>query len=212
MSRTTGRSVIHTGPVHEAIPDRMASTAAPVEPFVPAEVSAAASASVLRLPGVVLAPSRLLGRKVAVVAELIPDAHAERLAHGHTPMTDRTTVSTWVWPETRDRVPPVAVRVNGVLAVSRHWRTAMASVAPFTRFTSTAIVVPASAVGTHDYWVNCVFHARELGVNILAVEADGAVRLVWTGRSPEEPAPLTAAMRVAHELVYERLLAQPSGS
>ena len=49
--------------------------------------------------GTVLPPMTLLGRRVVVVAELLADAHAERICLGRGPVADRPTVATWVWPE-----------------------------------------------------------------------------------------------------------------
>jgi hypothetical protein len=171
----------------------------------PSALLAERAASELGLTGTVLPPMTLLGRKVAVVAELIPDAHAERLAHGHTPMTDRATVATWVWPELAEHIPAQAVRTTGVIAVTRHWRTALAAVAPFARFTRTAVVVPSAAIGTRDYWVNCVFRARELGVVIMAAGKTGVVEIVQSAEAAIRSAPMTAAMRVANEVIYQRL-------
>jgi len=86
-----------------------------------------------------------------VVADLLTDAHAERICLGCPPVPDRATVATWVWPELAPRVPAPAVRIVGVLAVARHWRTGLVATVPFSRYAETAIVLPWWAATTHDY-------------------------------------------------------------
>lgn len=157
--------------------------------------------------GVLLPPMTLLGRTVVVLAELLPDAHAERLALGCGPVTDRTTVSTWVWPEMVDRVPPPAVCLRGVLAPARHWRTALVAAAPFGKLCDVGIVVPESAAETADFRQNCLPRAVEHGVEVLTASAQGTVSLVQHAEPARETQTIEPAVyRWMNELIYEKLL------
>lgn len=157
--------------------------------------------------GVLLPPMKLLGRKVVVLAELLPAAHAERLALGCGPVTDRTTVATWVWPEMADRVPPPAVRLRGVLAPARHWRTALVAAVPFGRFCDVGIVIPEAVTGTEDYRQNCLPRAVEYGVEVLTADSQGTVSLAQHAEPAREAEAIEPAVfRWMNELIYERLL------
>jgi hypothetical protein len=158
--------------------------------------------------GVLLPPMTLLGRRVVVMAELLPDVHAERLAVGCRPETDRTTVATWVWPEMAGRAPSPAVRLVGVLALARHWRSALVGVVPFGRFCDVGIVLPEAVTTTEDYQQNCLPRAIEYGVEVLTADADGQVSLAQhaePARDVDDQQP--AVFRWMNELVYEKLLA-----
>lgn len=189
----------------------LSATAVPV-PELPGSVEELAAAAAVRLGwhGVVLPEMVLMGRKVIVVAELLADAHAERLCLGAGPETDRTTVSTWVWPEMDGRVPPTAIRIVGVLAVARHWRTALASAVPFARFGNAAAVLPTSVVFTHDYLVNCLPRVRRYGVSVLLADEESQLSTDVAGRNETVPVEDTATTRWVNELVYEQVLATAS--
>ncbi|GAA2665782.1 MULTISPECIES: hypothetical protein [Actinosynnema] len=188
---------------------RASSAAAVPIPELPGSVEELASVAAVRLGwhGVVLPEMVLMGRKVVVVADLIADAHAERLCLGATPEVDRATVSTWVWPEMDGRVPPAAVRIVGVLAVARHWRTALASAVPFARFGNAAAVLPASVALSHDYLANCLPRVRRYGVNVLLADESSELTTDVCGRNETVPVEDTATTRWVNELVYERVLA-----
>lgn len=157
--------------------------------------------------GVLLPPMKLLGRKVVVLAELLPAAHAERLALGCPPVTDRTTVSTWVWPEMVDRVPPPAIRLRGVLAPAKHWRTALVAAVPFGRFCDVGIVIPESVTATADYRENCLPRAVEHGVEVLTANEQGTVSLVQHAEPARDANAIEPSVfRWINELVYEKLL------
>ncbi|KOX35396.1 hypothetical protein ADK67_01960 [Saccharothrix sp. NRRL B-16348] len=189
----------------------MSATAVPV-PELPGSAEELAASAAVRLGwhGVVLPEMVLMGRKVIVVAELLADAHAERLCLGAAPETDRTTVSTWVWPEMDGRVPPSAVRIVGVLAVARHWRTALASAVPFARFGNAAAVLPTSVVFTHDYLANCLPRVRRYGVSVLLADEELQLSTDVAGRNETVPVEDTATTRWVNELVYEQVLATAS--
>ncbi|MDR7301949.1 hypothetical protein [Haloactinomyces albus] len=203
MTATPGRAVINNDV-------RLCTTQIQPSLELPASVGELAELAVepLGWPGSVLSPMKLLGRRVVPVAELVPDAHAERLCVGSAPVLDRAEVATWVWPEMIDRVPPPAARVTGVLAPARHWRSALTAAVPFARFTSTAIVVPRSVSDARDFVSNCLIRARQFGVAVLSADAEG-VRVELEGRSFEDapPAEPTAVSRWVSEVAYEQLLA-----
>jgi hypothetical protein len=175
---------------------------------LPAPVEDLAQAAAVRLgwQGTVLPPMTLLGRRVVVVAEILPDAHAERICLGAEPVADRATVSTWVWPELAGRVPPPAVRILGVLSVARHWRTGLVSAVPFGRYAETAVVVPWWAATTHDYLVNCLPRARKFGVNLLTADPEGSTELDLPSTLESPQLERDATSRWLNEVVYERML------
>lgn len=165
------------------------------------------SARALDWPGTVLPPLKLLGRRIIGVAELLPEAHAERLCLGSTPVLDRAEISTWVWPEMEGRVPPPAAQLTGVLAPSRHWRSALTAAVPFARFTNAAIVVPKAVTDGEDFVSSCLIRARQFGVAVLSADNDD-VRVELAGRSFEDAPPTehTAVSRWVNEVVYDQLL------
>ncbi|MEU4801457.1 hypothetical protein [Actinosynnema sp. NPDC023587] len=189
----------------------LSSIAIPV-PELPGSAEELAAAAAMRLGwhGVVLPEMVLMGRKVIVVAELLADAHAERVCLGTGPESDRTAVSTWVWPEMDGRVPPAAVRIIGVLAVARHWRTALASAVPFARFGNAAAVLPSSVAFTHDYLGNCLPRVRRYGVSVLLADEACELSTDVAGRNETVPVEDTATTRWVNELVYEQLLTTAS--
>ncbi|MFD5829961.1 hypothetical protein [Lentzea sp. NPDC060358] len=189
----------------------LSTTPVPV-PELPASVEELAAAAAIRLGwhGVVLPEMVLMGRKVVVVAELMADAHAERVCVGAAPEADKTTVSTWVWPEMEGRVPPAAVRIVGVLAVARHWRTALASAVPFARYGNAAVVLPESVAFSHDYLANGLPRVRRYGVSVLLADSELDLSVDVTGRQETVPSEDTAITRWVNELVYEQVLAAAS--
>jgi hypothetical protein len=170
---------------------------------------ARAAASALGWEGVVLPPMVLLGRRVVVVAQLLGDVHEYRMSAGWRPVTDRVSVSTWDWPEMRHLVPPPAVRLAGIIAPARHWRTGLTGAAPFAGLCPTALLLPAHIARN----VECLAHAEYYGPTVLAaagphdVDPD-AVDVVHAGRARVvATTPLTTTTRWVHEMVYDRLLA-----
>lgn len=202
----TGRSG-HTAIDSEV---RLCTTHPQHAPELPASVGRLAElgADSLAWPGSVLSPVKLLGRRVVPVAELLPDAHAERLCVGSTPVLDRTEIATWVWPEMEDRVPPAAARLTGVLAPARHWRSALTAAVPFARFTSTAIVVPRNVTHARDFVSTCLMRARQFGIAVLSADTDSVYQEL-EGRSFQDAPPVehTAVSRWVNEIAYEQLLA-----
>jgi hypothetical protein len=172
---------------------------------------ARAAAGALGWDGVVLPPMVLLGRRVVPVATLIADVHERRLRSGWGPVTDRVSVSTWDWPEIRHLVPAPAVRLRGIIAPARHWRTGLTSAAPFAGLCSTALLLPAHIARN----VECLTHAEYYGPTVLAAAGPydvdpEAVDVVQAGRRhPVETARPAVNSRWIYEMVYERLLTLP---
>ncbi|RJQ73260.1 hypothetical protein D5S17_24990 [Pseudonocardiaceae bacterium YIM PH 21723] len=198
--------------VLEYVDDHLHSTPTPSIPKaqLPAapETLAVRACELLGWSGVPLGPITLFGRTVVIAAELLTEAHAARLCFGMAPVTDRTSVATWSWPEMAEFAPPRAVRITGVLALSPHWRTALISAVPFARFAKTAMVLPDTMLGSDDYLANCLIRARQYGVSVVTADTDGFVDLALPGREePVAPLPSDSAVRWAHEVVYEKLLA-----
>lgn len=201
MSGTTGRTSQRTDV--DARPERLLPS---VELPAPVEELAVNAANRLGWQGTVLPPMTLLGRRVIVVAEILADAHAERICLGAEPVADRATVSTWVWPELAGRVPPPAVRILGVLSVARHWRTGLVSTVPFGRYAETAVVLPWWSATTHDYLVNCLPRARRFGVNLLTADPEGVTELDLPAAVECPLVEQDATSRWLNEVIYERML------
>ncbi|MGP4018587.1 hypothetical protein [Saccharopolyspora sp. 5N708] len=157
--------------------------------------------------GSVLPPVKLLGRQIIATADLLPDAHAERLCFGSEPVLDRAEIATWVWPEMDGRVPPPAARIAGVLAPARHWRSALTAAVPFSRFASAAIVVPRSVAVASDFASTCLIRARQFGIAVLSADGDN-VQVELDGRRFDDAPPVehTAVSRWVNEVVYQQLL------
>jgi hypothetical protein len=178
----------------------------PIE--LPASVDelARAAAAQLGWNGVVLPETTILGRKVCVVAKLRTDVHAERIAMGAGPVADRATVDTWTWPELAGTAPAPAAEIVGVLAVARHWRTAMASAVPFARYGEAAMVLPSPAVLTEDYVGNCLPRARAYGLGIVTADPNTVVDLDLEGRTERVVLAEDPISRLVNEVVYDQLL------
>jgi hypothetical protein len=179
----------------------------PLELPAPVEELAREAAALLGWDGVVLPEMTMLGRKVCVVAELRTDVHAERIAMGVGPVTDRATVDTWTWPELAATAPAPAVEIIGVLAVGRHWRTAMASAVPFARYGEAAMVLPSPAVLTEDYVVNCLPRARAYGLAAVTADPNAMIDLDLEGRTERILLDEDPISRWVNEMVYDQFLA-----
>lgn len=195
---------------HTAVSLNVTALPAPLVPPVelPAKVDELAVAAVRELgwQGTVLPEMTMLGRKICLVAQLMPDAHAERICLGQEPEADRATVATWVWPELAGKVPEPAVRIVGAVAVARHWRTGLINAVPFLRYCDAAMVLPMSVVITNDYLVNCLPRARAYGVAIASAEPGPSVRLDLPGRGDRAPAGVDGTHRWLNELAYGQIL------
>jgi hypothetical protein len=178
----------------------------PIELPASADELARAAAAQLGWNGVVLPEITILGRKVCVVAKLRTDVHAERIAMGAGPVADRATVDTWTWPELAGTAPAPAAEIVGVLAVARHWRTAMASAVPFARYGEAAMVLPSPAILTEDYVGNCLPRARAYGLAVVTADPNAVVDLDLEGRTERVVLGEDPVSRLVNELVYDHLL------
>ncbi|MEU8630869.1 hypothetical protein AB0C38_01780 [Amycolatopsis sp. NPDC048633] len=167
---------------------------------------ARAAAAQLGWNGVVLPETTILGRKVCVVAKLRTDVHAERIAMGAGPVADRATVDTWTWPELAGTAPAPAAEIVGVLAVARHWRTAMASAVPFARYGEAAMVLPSPAILTEDYVGNCLPRARAYGLAVVTADPNAMIDLDLEGRTERVVLAEDPVSRLVNEIVYDHLL------
>jgi hypothetical protein len=179
----------------------------PVE--LPAGESELAEAAVARLGwhGTVLPPMAMLGRHVIAAAALDTVAHAERLSQRAAPAMARAEVATWMWPEFTEQAPPAAVELVGIVSVQRHWRTALAQVAPFAGHCDVGIVLPWSAAMTSDYLAECLPRAARFGASVLTADPDGEVNLDQCGH--QEPLLCEESLlgRWINEQVYHHILA-----
>ncbi|MEU6641434.1 hypothetical protein ABZ863_02680 [Saccharomonospora sp. NPDC046836] len=179
----------------------------PVELPAGADQLAAEAAAQLGWDGVLLPQLTLFGRRVYVVARLRAEAHAERIALGIGPVTDRASVATWTWPELAASAPPAAAEIVGVLAVARHWRTGLAATVPFARYGDAAMVLPRAATLSHDYVDNCLPRTRAYGLAVVTADENAIVDLDVSGRSERITLGEDAVSRWVNEAVYEQLLA-----
>lgn len=201
MSGIPGRTA-----VTENIKALPAQLAPPVELPAGVEELACAAAEELGWAGAVLPEMTLMGRRVCLVAELLADVHAERICLGQEPVTDRASVATWAWPELAGRVPEPAARIVGAVAVARHWRTGLANAVPFLRYGDAAVVLPTSALLTHDYLVNCLPRARAYGVAVVGADPEGQVQPDLAGRAERARPEVDALYRWVSEIAYEQIL------
>lgn len=206
MAVTPGQTAITSGSKGtQSTPSRLVP---PVELPASADELATEAAVQLGWNGALLPRLTLFGRCVHVVARLRPEAHAERIATGIGPVTDKASVSTWTWQELAMTAPPAAAQIVGVLAVARHWRTGMAATVPFARYGDAAMVLPRSATLSHDYVDNALPRARAYGLAVLtADEGSPLVELDLEGRGERILLGEDAVSRWVNEMVYEQLVA-----
>ncbi|MFI9449273.1 hypothetical protein DL991_05735 [Amycolatopsis sp. WAC 01375] len=178
----------------------------PIELPASVEELSRKAAALLGWNGIVLPETTVLGRKICVVARLRTDVHAERIAMGMGPVVDRATVDTWTWPELAATAPAPAAEIIGVLAVARHWRTAMASAVPFARYGEAAMVLPSPAVLTEDYVGNCLPRARAYGLGIVSADPNAVTDLDLEGHNERMILDEDPVSRLVNEIVYDQLL------
>ncbi|MFK0243348.1 hypothetical protein ACIQUM_01520 [Amycolatopsis azurea] len=178
----------------------------PIELPASVEELSRKAAALLGWNGIVLPETTVLGRKICVVARLRTDVHAERIAMGMGPVVDRATVDTWTWPELAATAPAPAAEIIGVLAVARHWRTAMASAVPFARYGEAAMVLPSPAVLTEDYVGNCLPRARAYGLGIVTADPNAVTDLDLEGHNERMLLDEDPVSRLVNEIVYDQLL------
>lgn len=155
--------------------------------------------------GTVLQPMTVLGRRVIIVAELIEDVHFDRVCRGWGPVTERMSVAMWNWPEFAATAPEPAVRIRGVVASARHWRTALIAATPFAGLAGTALLLPPGPAREPG----CLAQAEFYGAAVVATADRDRVDLVQPGRRGRlATAGSTTIGRWVHEVVYERVVAE----
>lgn len=155
--------------------------------------------------GAVLQPMTVLGRRVIMVAELLPEVHRDRCLRGWAPVTDRLSVAMWAWPELAGTAPEPAVRIRGVIASARHWRTALIAATPFAGLAPTALLLPPGPAREP----HCLAQAEFYGAAVVATADRDRVDLVQPGRHGRlATAGSTTISRWVHEVVYDRLVAE----
>lgn len=155
--------------------------------------------------GAVLPPMTVLGRRVIIVAELLPEVHRDRVLRGWGPVTDRLSVAMWSWPELAGEVPEPAVRICGVIASARHWRTALIAASPFAGLAPTALLLPPGPAREPA----CLIQAEFYGAAVVATADRDLVDLVQQGRRGRlATACSTTISRWVHEVVYDRVVAE----
>lgn len=158
------------------------------------------AARVLSWPGIVLPRVRAFGDVITVVAELDDEVHAERMRSGWGPVTDRTTIEMWSWPENADIRPSAAMRVVGVLVSGGRWQRNLKIASSYGGFGSTALITE-SARNPPE---NCLLNAHYRGVGVVWRPRDGNTVLASPGRvGPVPTARPTVISRWFEELVYE---------
>jgi hypothetical protein len=155
--------------------------------------------------GWVLEPMTVLGRRVIIVAELLAEVHFDRIRRGWGPVTDRLSVAMWCWPELADTAPEPAVRIRGVIASARHWRTALIAATPFGGLAPTALLLPPGPARDPA----CLAQADFYGASVVATADRDRVDLVQQGRGGRlATAGSSTISRWVHEVVYDRLFAE----
>jgi hypothetical protein len=158
--------------------------------------------------GCVLQPMTVLGRRVIIVAELVEDVHRDRVLRGWAPVIERMSVAMWTWPEYADDAPAPAVRINGVIASARHWRSALTAASPFAGIAGTALLLPPGPAREPK----CLEQAEFYGAAVVATADRDRVDLVQPGRrgcrGRVATAVSTTISRWVHEVVYDRVLAE----
>jgi len=151
-------------------------------------------------PGILVKGLTLFGSRVSVLAQLDEAAHALRLRTNTPPVTDRSSVALWEWPELP--APPSAVKLSAVLAAGSRWQQGMKVVSGFAGFSSTVLVLPRDQPTPSP----CLVAAERYGVWV--VRADSAETVVeHRGRvGPVVTARPTTVTRWTEELVYARLI------
>jgi len=107
-----------------------------LDQYIPDAVAA------LAWPGTTVGPRVVLGRRVALVATLLPEPHRQRQDRNQRPVLDKFDLEWLLLPEQRHKAPAPAVSLHGVIAPAGHWPTAQALAAPFVAMCPTVVLLP----------------------------------------------------------------------
>ncbi len=150
--------------------------------------------------GVLASNITLFGKQVSVLALVDGEAHALRLRRGMSPVTDRTSVALWEWPELP--APPAVVSLSAVIATGSSWQSGMKAASGFAGFASTVLVLQQDEAAPQA----CLTAAERYGVWVLRSRCSGAI-VDHRGRvGPVASSRPTTVTRWTEELVYARLL------
>jgi hypothetical protein len=163
----------------------------------------AAAMSVVAWRGLLLGPTRLSGRLVQPVVEILP-AGLDRVSAGVGPELDRSTLARWEsWPGEMGTSPPGRpLEIVGFVAAGT-WRCAVTTSAWLAGYGASVIVcrsVPTSVrLSEADYW----------GITVVVVDEQLSARVVVHGRSgPAPSAARTVALRYREEYLFAEALSQ----
>lgn len=162
-----------------------------------------AAVSVVAWPGYVLDPTRLSGRLVQPVVEILP-AGLDRVSAGVGPELDRSTLAMWEsWTDGMGASPPgQPLGIVGFVTAGT-WRCAVTTSAWLAGYGASLIVcrsVPTSVrLSEADY----------RGITVAVVDEHLSARVVIRGRSgPAPSAERTVAVRYREEYLFAAALSQ----
>ncbi len=142
----------------------------------------------------------LFGSRVSVLADIDEEAHSLRQQTCTPPVTDRTSVTLWEWPELT--APPSAVTLSAVMTTSTRWQHGMKAVSAFAGFSSTVLILPRDIPAPES----CLTTAERYGVWVVRIDSSEAV-VDHQGRlGPVTTSRPTTVTRWTEELVYARLI------
>lgn len=163
----------------------------------------AAAVSVVAWRGLVLGPTRLSGRLVQPVVEVLP-AGLDRVSAGVGPELDRSTLAMWEsWTDEMGASPPGRpLRIVGFVAAGT-WRCAVTTAAWLAGYGASLVVcrsVPTSVrLSEADY----------RGITVVVVDEHLSAWVAVGGRSgPAPSAERTVAVRYREEYLFAEALSQ----
>lgn len=168
-------------------------------------VSAAMVAAAVSVawPGILLGPTRLSGRQVYPVVEVLP-AGLERMSAGVGPELDRSTLAMWEsWPGGMGASPPGRpLGIVGFVAAGT-WRCAVTTSAWLAGYGASLVVRRSVPTPVH------LSEADYRGITVVVVDEHLLARVVVCGRSgPAPSAQRTVAVRHREEYLFAEALSQ----
>ncbi len=163
----------------------------------------AAAVSVTYPAGMLLGPTRLSGRLICPVVEILP-AGLDRLSAGVGPELDRSTLAMWEsWPQEMGASPPGRpVAIVGFVAAGP-WRRAVTTSAWLAGYGASLIVRRSVPTPVH------LSEADYRGITVAVVDEHLSARIVVCGRSgPARSAQRTVAVRCHEEYLFGQALNQ----
>ena len=150
--------------------------------------------------GTLIKDITLFGSQVSVLVHVDEEAHAVRQQRDLPPVTDRTSVALWEWPEVT--APPPVIRLSAFMAASSRWQRGMRAVSGFAGFASTVLLLPQDTSPPES----CQATAERYGVWVVRIGRSGAT-VEQQGRiGPVATARPTTVTRWTEELLYAHLI------